>query len=40
MRCEDIMVKGFEDKLKAIDGFRKMLKTNIEVEQEKREEKE
>ena len=39
VRYKDIVIKGFEDKLKAIDGFRKMLKKHIEVEQEKESKK-
>ena len=35
MRYEDVLVKGFKDKLKAVDGFRKILKKHIEAEKEK-----
>ena len=39
VRYEDIVVKGLEDKLKAIDRFRKIVKKYIEVEQEKESKK-
>ena len=35
VRYEDVLGKGFEDRLKAVDGFRKILKKHIEAEKEK-----